>query len=335
MKKGRLAYCSNCEDLVNFYTSYEQLHEHFKGKDIEYYFVVGRCSECGNEVATDTGYNFRKTEAKIHAYKKASGIIDTQEIEEILKKYDIGKETLADIAGFGKVTIKRYFAGVVPSIDHSKVLYEILENERFYTECVNKNKEKISKLALTKIERRYDLLMQIANSKIDQIANYIIVHLNEVTPLALEKLLYFCNGINYSINNEQMIFEPCQAWQHGPVYPTVYSKYKKYGYKPIDNGICSNHGCVISLLQDSEIKVIDLVIKTFGLYSPKTLEIISHSQDPWLEKREGLSENDAGHETIDEESIKLFYQENKLDSEDAIIKYIMEIVREYEKNSVN
>lgn len=34
------------------------------------------------------------------------GLITLKEISEILEKYDIGKEILADIAGFGKVTIK-------------------------------------------------------------------------------------------------------------------------------------------------------------------------------------------------------------------------------------
>lgn len=41
---------------------------------------------------------------------------------------------------------------------------------------------------------------------------------------------------------------------------------------------------MLSKLTADEIKAIDLVIKTFGVYSPKTLELISHSQAPWIEK---------------------------------------------------
>ena len=42
---------------------------------------------------------------------------------------------------------------------------------------------------------------------------------------------------------------------------------------------------MLSKLTADEIKAIDLVIKTFGVYSPKTLELISHSQEPWIEKK--------------------------------------------------
>ena len=68
----------------------------------------------------------------------------------------------------------------------------------------------------------------MGGSKIDQIANYIVTHMGEVTPLALEKLLSFSNGVNYAVNGEQLIFEDNQAWAHGPVYPQMYNKYKKF-----------------------------------------------------------------------------------------------------------
>ena len=98
--------------------------------------------------------------------------------------------------------------------------------------------------------------------------NYIITNLGEVTPLALDKLLAFSNGINYALNGKQLIYDESQAWAHGPVYPYIYYKYKKYGYKPIDNGIYSSHGWMTSKLSKEEIETIDMVIRTFGLYSP-------------------------------------------------------------------
>lgn len=83
-----------------------------------------------------------------------------------------------------------------------------------------------------------------------------------------------------------------------------------------------------SKLSDSEIEAIDLVIRTFGLYSPKTLEMISHTQTPWIEKRSRCKDDDAGHEVIDEASIKDFYIKNSLNSEDRITAYIFKCIRE-------
>ena len=68
-----------------------------------------------------------------------------------------------------------------------------------------------------------------------------MTQLEEVTPLALEKLLAFSDGVNYALNGTRMIEEDCQAWLHGPVYPSVYNQYKEFGYKPIDNGIYISH----------------------------------------------------------------------------------------------
>ncbi|MGN1085304.1 MAG: type II toxin-antitoxin system antitoxin SocA domain-containing protein [Lachnospiraceae bacterium] len=329
MEKNRLAYCNECEDLVEFYVSDEMIAEEYKTEKISYRFKVGRCKCCGTEVATDIDYNSRKSESKIKAYKKQKGIIDIDEISEIMSKYDVGKETLADIAGFGKVTIKRYYDGFIPAKEYSDVLYKMLNDERFFIESVKKNKSKLKEVAYRKIIVRYERLCEIGKSKLDQIVNYIITHLEEVTPLALEKLLAFSNGVNYAMNGNRLIDEECQAWQHGPVYPKVYNQYKKFGYKPIDTGIYGSHGCLRSLLGEGEIQAIELVLRTFGLYSSKTLEMISHSQEPWMEKRIGYQENEPGNEVIEERSVEQFYKENGLNSEEAIMKYISNCIRNF------
>lgn len=323
----KYAYCNECEDLVEFDVVSENIVEEYKGVSISYLFRVGRCKCCGAEVATDIEYNSRKSEEKIKVYRKQKGIISNEEISEIIDKYDVGKESLADIAGFGKVTIKRYFDGFIPSREYSDMLYKILVDEKFFIGLVDENKDKLKEVTYRKIIARYNRLIEISNSKIEQIVNYIITHLEEVTPLALEKLLAFSNGVNYAMNGSQLIYEECQAWQHGYVYPSVYSKYKKYGYKPIDDGIYSTHGCTVSLLSDNEIKAIELVLKTFGLYSSKILEKISHSQKPWQEKRIGYGESEPGWQAIDEISVERFYKEKKLNTEENIIQYISQCIR--------
>ena len=328
MENLKLAYCNECEDLVEFVAKDECVEEEFKGERIRYKFKVGRCKYCNCEVATDTDYNSRKSKAKIEAYKKQLGLITLEEITEILKKYDIGKETLADIAGFGKVTVKRYYDGVIPSREYSDILLRILREENYFMELVEINKYKLKDVSYRKIIARYQRLSQIGKSKIDQIANYIITQIQEVTPLALEKLLSFSNGVNYALNGSRLIFEESQAWAHGPVYPKIYNEYKKFGYKPIDDGIDSTNGCMLSEVTDEELNAINLVIRTFGLYAPKILEKISHSQNPWREKRVGYKDDEIGKEVMDENSIKAFYIEHGLNTEASIMEYIMNCIKE-------
>ena len=143
MNDKNLAYCSECEDLVEFTEKEEVIEETYKGESVKFIFKVGRCKECGHEVATDLDYNTRRSLEKIEAYKKLKGIILEQEIAEILEKYDVGKEALADIAGFGKATIKRYFEGYIPARQYSDTLHEFLNNEEEFYNKVEENKYKL------------------------------------------------------------------------------------------------------------------------------------------------------------------------------------------------
>ena len=59
-----MAYCANCEDLVDFSVQDEIIEENFRGKQIRYPFQTGRCKCCRNEVPTDLVYNDRKANAK-------------------------------------------------------------------------------------------------------------------------------------------------------------------------------------------------------------------------------------------------------------------------------
>jgi len=321
------AYCNECEDLVEFDTRSELVEEEYKGVKLKYKFRVARCKCCNTEVAPDSDYIYRKSNAKIEAYKEYKGLIKIDEITELLEKYDIGKEAVAEIAGFGKVTVKRYFEGVIPAKEYSDKLLKMLNDEEFFINLVDANKDKLKEVAYKKIKNRYERLMEIGESKLQQIINYIITNMEEVTPLALEKLLFFSQGVNYALNGSRLIDNDSQAWAHGPVYPSVYNQYKKYGYKPIDNGIKSVSGRMLSKVSDEELKAIDLVIHTFGLYSPKILENISHTQTPWKEKRIGYHDEQVGTNPIEEESIKDYYIELKLDSEERIMEYIMDCAR--------
>ncbi len=327
MNKLNMAYCNECEDLVNFDLHNEIVNETYKGVKIQYNFNVARCKYCHNEVSASIDYNYEKSAARISAYKKAKGIISLEEISEIMEKYNIGKEPLSVLAGFGKVTIKRYFEGIIPAPEYSERLKKLLNDEQSFSNAFKDNIDKLNEVSVKKIQKRFEDLSEIKDSKINQIANYIIIKLEEVTPLALEKLLAFSEGVNYALNGSRLINDDCEAWQHGYVYHSVYTKYKKYGYKPIDSGIKSTHGVMLSRVSESELNAIDMVINTFGLYSPKTLELISHRQDPWLEKRVGYGVNDASNEPINEDSLKQYFVDNKLYSEENINKYISKMIR--------
>lgn len=73
------------------------------------------------------------------------------------------------------------------------------------------------------------------------IANYFItLGLEEnkpITPMKLQKLVYFAHGFYLANFNKPLINESIQAWRYGPVIYTIYRVFKIYGNSPITNTV--------------------------------------------------------------------------------------------------
>ena len=47
-----------------------------------------------------------------------------------------------------------------------------------------------------------------------------------ITPLKMQKLVYFAHGWHLAITGAPLISEPIQAWQYGPVISSLYQIFK-------------------------------------------------------------------------------------------------------------
>jgi uncharacterized phage-associated protein len=69
------------------------------------------------------------------------------------------------------------------------------------------------------------------------IANYFLDVANAagaaVTPMKLQKLVYFSHGWNLAITEEPLINETVEAWRWGPVVPSLWGELKQYGSGPV------------------------------------------------------------------------------------------------------
>lgn len=69
------------------------------------------------------------------------------------------------------------------------------------------------------------------------IANYFLDRADaegvQITPLKLVKMVYIAYGWFLALTNERPFNEPIEAWQHGPVVPSIYHEFKKFGRQPI------------------------------------------------------------------------------------------------------
>ena len=54
-----------------------------------------------------------------------------------------------------------------------------------------------------------------------------------ITPLKLQKILYYAQGYYLAIHDKELFPEEFEAWAHGPVNEEIYNKYRDYGYQSI------------------------------------------------------------------------------------------------------
>jgi uncharacterized phage-associated protein len=100
--------------------------------------------------------------------------------------------------------------------------------------------------------------------------------------MQLQKLVYFCNGWNLELRNEALVSDNFEAWQYGPVHPSIYHEFKVYGQGAIRSG--SNLGFggapVQANLSPDEANLIEEVIRIYGgLSGPQMSNLTFHVLD--------------------------------------------------------
>lgn len=327
MRKEKREFCSECRKECEY--EIKKVLRNYTIKEKEYVMEVTAafCKECGEEMNIHGIMDLRMKEMD-EQYRKLEDIVSVSDIEDLMEIYNIGKAPLSLALGFGEITITRYLQGQVPSKEYSNVIKKALESPAYMIKMLKTNKEKVGDTAYTKSIKAAENLKDIMNisEKMLSVISYIFERANEVTPLALQKLLYFIQGIYMVVSNKPMYEEDCFAWMHGPVYENVYSAFKTFRYDPIDDNrfvILKNR---FQKLEKEEKRIIDLVIDTFGMYSGKTLERITHKEDPWVIAREGYSPLERSHVTIEKKRIKQYFEkvgkEFELGTVEGINQYI-------------
>ncbi|WP_270942794.1 type II toxin-antitoxin system antitoxin SocA domain-containing protein [Romboutsia lituseburensis] len=307
--KGKV-YCEVCDSNVSYNTKYEHIKETVNKIEIEYKGTNAYCDKCNNEVFVDD-IDEQNTKIVNEIYRSKMGIISTNDIELILKKYNIGASVLSKLLNWGEVTIPRYVAGQTPSKEYSDKLRNILNNPSEMYKLLNDNKDNITSVAYNKCKNAIeDILDELCVDKVDELdievlAKYI-VNKKDITPKALQKNLYFIQGFSLAFNDKPLFNDMPQAWIHGPVYPKIYSKYKSYQYNVID----SEEDVRLNISESSK-QIIDYVLKFLGCYSGDILEEITHMGLPWKNARKGLLDDEISSNFIELDNIKQYFESVK------------------------
>jgi len=308
VNRNKLSYCYNCDKNVPFHIETKEVSTVIKNVSITYQSQVAYCDECKNQI-----YIAELDDANIglanKLYRDKAGLISVEEIQTLLNTYDIGKKPLAKLLGWGETTIDRYLNGITPLRVYSDELKR-LQDPKYMKKVYDDNKMSLTESAQKKIEMKLDEFLNYKPVKAIDIYDAADFFLSKVdmeagsciTPLKLQKLLYYAQGWFSSFYNAPLFLNELQAWVHGPASPEIYNKYRYYGYKGIDKTSFD-----LSKLDPKQSELLNEIYNTYGSYDAKPLENMTHAELPWKEARGDLAPNEPCKEIISKENIKKYF----------------------------
>lgn len=328
----RKEYCIECRHATEYALKKKMISKIIKDREYSFLITTAVCTECGEEMSLPglIDKNVREIDEQ---FRESEGIVSVVDIEKLLKIYNIGKAPASYALGFGEVTISRYLSGQIPSKEYSDIIKKALTSPAYMKKLLIENRERVGETAYSKAMEAVASLQSLfsISDKMLCVIAYIFTALEEITPLMLQKLLYYIQGV-YSALYEMPIFEEdCRAWVHGPVFAEVYDLFKEFKYNPIDDARFAIFEGGGDALTEDERRVVDLVVNTFGVYGGKTLERITHKEEPWITARKGYDDDIPSQEIISKESIKRYFkavnEKYSIGTEEGLKSYINEMIQ--------
>lgn len=329
--KERMDFCVECRRETEYILQKRLIAKTIKDKEYQFAITTAVCTECGEEMSIPglIDKNIREIDEQ---YRSEEGLVSVDDIERLMKIYKLGKAPMSLALGFGEVTISRYLAGQAPSKEYSDIMRAALSSPAYMKNLLTKNREKIADTAYNKAMAAAVSMEKLfsVSEKMLQVIAYVFERLEEVTPLMLQKLLYFIQGIYSALYGCPLFTEDCRAWVHGPVYPEVYDLFRDFKYNPIEDARFAVLEETVTELTKDEKRAIDLVVDTFGIYGGKVLERITHNEEPWRNARRGYEDGIPSNEVMEKDDIRIYYEAvNKkygVSGEEGIRKYIQDML---------
>ena len=195
-EKRRMDFCVECRKDTEYVLQKKTITKTIRDKAYQFVITTAVCPECGEEMGIPglMDQNVREVDEQ---YRAAEGLVTVDDIEKLMKIYKIGKAPLSFALGFGEVTVSRYLSGQVPSKEYSDIMRAALTSPAFMKKLLNENREKIADTAYHKAMDAADGLEELfsVSDNMLRVIAYVFERLEEVTPLMLQKLIYFIQGV--------------------------------------------------------------------------------------------------------------------------------------------
>ena len=287
-----------------------RIEANVKGKIIEFdeYYMIDPAT--GEEVF-DRNIEIENDARLYDIYKKQMNLLTSSEIKNIRKKYDMNQKEFALSIGVGEITIHRFENGSIQTESVDSII-RLSEDPDIMYNLLIKNQANLSDSDFSCFLKKISILKKLKHHKIadfnindyvnlnfetesiNNVTNQLIIEYNTqidnvskkygiedncgaaeyITPLKLQKLLYYIQGMALRIYGKPAFTNNISAWQYGPVVEEVYQQYK--GRNPITTPKTDYE------VSDGLKKIIELVVSSYGQIEAGSLIDLTHDEDPWI-----------------------------------------------------
>lgn len=106
--------------------------------------------------------------------------------------------------------------------------------------------------------------------------------------MKLQKIVYFCHADVLAATGRPLIDQTFEAWEYGPVIPSLYTEFKIFGAGPITGRATKFNPatCIREVASDCNLggleKIVSQSFERYVRYSASALSNLSHSENgPW------------------------------------------------------
>jgi len=137
------------------------------------------------------------------------------------------------------------------------------------------------------------------------LADFLIAESRErgdlLTPLKLQKLMFYADAWFMALYDKELTSERFQAWVHGPVALSQYHRFKAYQWRPILEEVEKPE------FDKRTTKHLKEILDVFGPETGPALEMMTHSEKPWVKARGGIPDDEPCNAYISKKTTKKFY----------------------------
>lgn len=291
--------------------------EIFKGQEVTFKATYEYCDYADEYLETEEMIRANSLSMK-DAYRKKVGLLTSQGIIAIRKKYKVSQKDFSEILDWGKATITRYENHQVQDRAHDDVLRKIDSDPKWFLQMLDRAKSKLPDKAYTKYHRaaseefkkthnsyQMDSIQALyANfeddsitggvsldlEKVIEIINYYASKVYSLHKVKLMKMLWYGDSLSYKRRGKSITGLVYNALPMGAV-PEGYEQIIDlnginfevvvYDYDRIGYKFYSAKDFEIKNLNSEEIEILDVIIDAVGNLNSREIVEKMHEEDAY------------------------------------------------------